>query len=250
MWRAPSAAGCLLLLAACGGEPRAADPDGQSCERFPERPGEATYYAADGSGNCSFPVVTGGPPLVAALSDDDYDGARACGACVFVRGPEGEALVRVVDRCPGCEEGHIDLSQEAFERIAPLEAGRVDVTWQQVACETDAPLRLRFRDGTNPWWAAVQVDHHRHAIASLSYRQSSGAAQGIAQNLASAADFTELERALHNDFVAEDGLGEAPVDFRVRDVHDHEIVIESVQPGDGVEIEAEAQFPQCAHAPE
>jgi hypothetical protein len=44
--------------------------------------GQATYYAADGSGNCSFDAAPG-DPLVAAMNDADY---AACGGVWRVRG--------------------------------------------------------------------------------------------------------------------------------------------------------------------
>ena len=35
----------------------------------------------------------------------------------------------VVDLCPGCASGSIDLSTGAFEQLAPLSAGRLQVSW-------------------------------------------------------------------------------------------------------------------------
>ncbi|KAK0667484.1 RlpA-like double-psi beta-barrel-protein domain-containing protein-containing protein [Cercophora samala] len=37
--------------------------------------------------------------------------------------------VKVVDRCPGCAAGDLDLSPAAFQRLAPLGAGRVTGDW-------------------------------------------------------------------------------------------------------------------------
>ena len=35
----------------------------------------------------------------------------------------------VVDLCPGCASGSIDLSPAAFEQLADLSVGRIEVTW-------------------------------------------------------------------------------------------------------------------------
>ena len=35
----------------------------------------------------------------------------------------------VVDLCPGCASGSIDLSPGAFQQLASLDAGRIQVTW-------------------------------------------------------------------------------------------------------------------------
>ncbi|CAG8707174.1 11411_t:CDS:2, partial [Funneliformis mosseae] len=40
----------------------------------------------------------------------------------------GTVICRVVDSCPGCSFGDLDLSPAAFERIANLELGRA-INW-------------------------------------------------------------------------------------------------------------------------
>lgn len=84
--------------------------------------GEATHYVLQsGGGNCSYP----GPPadqLYVALPPSQYGAASACGSYLDVTGPNGSVQVEVVNQCPECQTGHIDLSDQAFERIAPLAA--------------------------------------------------------------------------------------------------------------------------------
>jgi len=51
--------------------------------------------------------------------------------------------------------GHIDLSAQAFARIAPLVAGLAPVTYQTIADPPlPAPLALRVKEGSNPYWLA------------------------------------------------------------------------------------------------
>lgn len=38
----------------------------------------------------------------------------------------------VVDECPGCAYGDLDLSPDAFAMLSPMEAGRIDITWDVV----------------------------------------------------------------------------------------------------------------------
>lgn len=97
----------------------------------PEYTGEATYYDADGTGACGFPASN--DFMVAAINDEQYSKAN-CGKCVEVTGPNGTVVVRIVDKCPGCDSGDLDLSQTAFSKIAKLSAGRVKITWHFVAC--------------------------------------------------------------------------------------------------------------------
>ena len=85
-------------------------------------PQTATYYSSRGMGNCSYPR----PPadgLYVALSTPEYAKAARCGGYLEVRGPDGSVRVKVVDRCPGCAAGHVDLSEAAFARLARLSAG-------------------------------------------------------------------------------------------------------------------------------
>src|SRR5688572_17826399 len=71
----------------------AGDPPGGACDGEVHT-GEATYYGADGSGNCSFAAAPG-DPLVAAMNDADYAASAACGACVEIDGPDASITVRI-----------------------------------------------------------------------------------------------------------------------------------------------------------
>jgi expansin (peptidoglycan-binding protein) len=94
--------------------------------------GDATYYAADGTGACGF-KATPNDLLVAAMNKSQYNKSW-CGQCVLVTGPKGTVKVRIVDLCPGCSHGSLDLSEQAFTQIAALSAGRVKITWHVVSC--------------------------------------------------------------------------------------------------------------------
>jgi expansin (peptidoglycan-binding protein) len=94
--------------------------------------GQATYYAADGTGACGF-KATPNDLDVAAMNGAQYKKSW-CGQCVLVTGPNGMVKVRIVDLCPGCAYGGLDLSEEAFASIAALSAGRVKITWHFVPC--------------------------------------------------------------------------------------------------------------------
>lgn len=93
--------------------------------------GEATYYDADGTGACGFAASTN--YYVVAMNKAQYSKA-ICGQCVHVKGPDGEVTVRIVDLCPGCSSGDLDLSMTAFKAIAQLSDGRVKIEWSFVPC--------------------------------------------------------------------------------------------------------------------
>ena len=205
---------------------------GESCDAPAQHAGEATYYGADGSGNCSFDPSPD-DLMVAAINEADYAGSAPCGACAEVEGPQGTITVRIVDRCPGCAVGDLDLSPQAFEMIAPLVDGRVDITWRFVPCAVDGPLRYRFKEGSSQWWTAVQVRNHRHAIASLEYSVDGGES------------FVPVAREPYNYFVAPEGMGADPMRLRVTDVYGHVVVDEGIVVGDAIEVAGATNFPAC-----
>jgi expansin (peptidoglycan-binding protein) len=194
--------------------------------------GSATYYDATGRGSCSFDPPREPPDrMIAALSSADYAHASWCGACLVVAGPLGDVVVRVVDQCPGCRRGDLDLSREAFAQIAPLSAGRTKVAWREVPCPVAGPVVYQVKPGSNPQWTAIQLRNHRHRIARLEARDASGVYHAIA-------------RTDDNYFVAPGGLGPGPYALRVSDVHGHALEDSAIALGGAAQTGA-AQFPSC-----
>jgi expansin (peptidoglycan-binding protein) len=224
----------VLLFTILLGCDRRADPRTfVPCAETAFRDGEATFYEADGTGKCSFDPVAA-PALVAAIDDADYADAALCGACVEVRGPRGRVTVRIVDRCPGCKPGGLDLSEAAFARVADPVDGRVPVQWRVVRCQVGGPLRYRWKDGSSAGWAALQVRDHPWPVARLEVRPPGR-------------DWRQLPRTDYNYFLAEGGLGEATVDVRITDSWGAS-VDDVTAFGDDVERAGFAQLPGCAQS--
>jgi len=191
---------CFVLVGACGDEdnPSSAPRLVYSTEL---RTGIATYYAADGSGSCSFDPSPDDLDVV-ALGPDEYAASAACGGCVRVQGPKGEVTVRVVDSCPECPRGHLDLSREAFAKIAEPAKGRVSISYQSVACRVNGNLSYHFKDGSSKWWTAIQVRNHPLPVADVEYRRGDA--------------WVSMKRQSYNYFVAEDGVGDQPSGLSIR----------------------------------
>jgi expansin len=206
-------------------------PVGDPCDDAEQRTGEATYYDfADGSGNCGFPP-TPDDLMVGAINQVDYADSAACGTCARIDGPDGSVDVRIVDRCPECPVGDIDLSPEAFAEIAPLSAGRVPISWHTIPCPVDGPVVYHFKDGSNPWWTAVQLRNHRHGIASLEVQQGDA--------------WVSVPRVDYNYFVQETGMGEGPLSFRVTDVRGSVLEDSGIPLLDDADAPGGGQFPAC-----
>lgn len=224
-------AGLGVTASGCGSdEPKDTLPTTPCTEAPAEATGEATYYDATGAGNCSFEPSS--DLMVAAINATDYGIAAWCGACVNVRGPDGAVTVRIVDKCPGCARGDLDLSREAFEKIAPLAAGRVAISWNLVACEVQGGLGYHWKAGSSQFWSAIQVRNHRYPIATLEARAASA--------------YEALDRVDYNYFVAPDSrIGAGPFTLRITDTRGHVVEDGPIELGDDVVRAGSAQFPAC-----
>jgi expansin (peptidoglycan-binding protein) len=178
------------------------------------RTGNATYYLeADGTGNCMLDILPE-PQYVAALNSPEYyspavngetyPNATLCGAYSRVEGSNGSVIVKIVDRCPECPEGHLDLSLEAFAEIDEVGLGFVPITWQLVSIPLDSPVRFRYKAGSSQWWTAVQVQNHRNPVAKLEFLNGE--------------NWQEIPRTDYNYFLNASGLGQGYHTFRITDI--------------------------------
>ncbi|NES39785.1 hypothetical protein G3554_27235, partial [Micromonospora sp. PPF5-17] len=178
--------------------------------------GRATFYdAGSGGGNCSRP----GPPanrFYVALGPDEYAAGAACGGFLDVTGPKGTVRVLVMDQCPECEPGHLDLSAEAFARIADPVQGIVKVSYRAVVDPPlPGPLTFRMKEGSSQWWFAVLVGDHGNPLRAVEVRQ------GGAWRTAARQDY--------NYWLIDSGAGPGPYTIRVTDVYGHRVTANGIR---------------------
>ncbi|MFG3054733.1 expansin EXLX1 family cellulose-binding protein [Kitasatospora sp. NPDC048239] len=178
-------------------------------------PGIATSYdAADGNGACSF--GPSGDLMIAAMNHTDYESSRACGAHVLVRAANGASItVRIVNECPlPCAPGQLDLSHEAFSKLAELSVGRLPITWTLLSPGT-APdtMSIRYKDGSSQWWCEIQVIGHRNPVATLEVRTGGG--------------WRQLPRTEYNYFLSPDGTG-CGGSIRVTDLYGEQLTVDGL----------------------
>ena len=195
----------------------------------PLHSGIATYYDATGAGACSFDPSPN-DLMVAAMNNDEYNNAAYCGAYVQVTGPKGTVTVRIVDLCPECHTGHLDLSREAFAAMADLPQGVVSITWRVVSPPIAGPIAYHFKEGSNPWWIAVQVRNHRNPIAKFEYWNGS--------------QWVTVPRVSYNFFVQTNpGMGVGPYTFRVTDMYSNTLTDSGIPFVGGGTMTGVGQFP-------
>jgi expansin (peptidoglycan-binding protein) len=219
----------LSLALACGSSSSSTGAGGPGAGPALGQPesGRATYYAATGDGACGF-----GPSPndldVAAMDAPEWDGSGVCGECVTATGPSGSVTVRIVDLCPGCEQGHLDLSQQAFAKIADPSLGTVPIHWQVVACNVSGNVAYEIKDGSSQYWTAIQVRNSRLPVTKLEWMQGGG--------------YVDVMRASYNYFVVSGGVGPASYQVRITAVNGEtlEDTLPPVQAG--ALVQGSAQF--------
>jgi expansin (peptidoglycan-binding protein) len=232
--------GAMLALAVLlSAAPASAQPSGGHTlwlplvarpETNPVEQGIATYYDATGAGACGFDASPGNL-MVAAMDAPEYHNAEVCGEYVTVKGPKGTVTVRIVDLCPECLTGHLDLSQQAFAAIADLPLGVVPIAWQVISPPLAGPIAYHFKDGSNQWWTAVQIRNSRNPVDKLEYLKSSS-------------QWVSVPRTSYNYFVQTNpGMGPGPYTFRVTDRYGNVLTDSGIVGGDNITVNGSAQFP-------
>jgi expansin len=222
-----------LALTACEPPLSAANGDLSRLEPQPLtelQEGLITWYNAEGIGNCGFDPSPPEDPYFVALTKVGglYGNATWCGGCVEVQGPLGSVVARVVDSCPDCGPNHLDMSPQAFEKVARLVDGRVQIKWRFVSCPVQGPLRYRVKEGSSEWWTALQVRNHRVPLKRLEwFKQGS---------------WVEAPRQDFNYFIEPKGMG--PGELRLRVISWDNQFLEDTLPGAQPEriFEGQGQF--------
>lgn len=228
-WQVLCSSILLASVVACGGG--GADAGGNTGSALSAAvSGSGTFYAADGSGQCSFDASPDNL-MVAALNPSDFEGSAACGTYIRATGPKGSVTVRVVDLCPGCAKGDIDFSAEAFKLIGDPAVGRVAITWKKVVGDVSGPVSYRYEASSSIYWFGIQVLNHRLPIASLEIRPSG------------APEWIKLARSENNYFEYPTQIAAGTLQVRITSSTGAVLTDTLPQPSSGTTVAGKAQFP-------
>ena len=211
------------------------------------RNGSATYYDPSGQVNCSFPmngsnvthVATGNGAYIAAVAPADYRSAAACGACVQVTRDDGRSVtVTVVDQCPSCGTGHIDLSRTAFLQIGTETEGYLGtgnggavgiISFKYVPCPVQGNVTIALKEPSNQGWNEFLVQDARTPVVKFEANFSGSWVTGTRQT--------------YNYFNVGNSLS-FPIQVRLTDVNGN--VIQGTLQGGIAEQNLGVQFPSCS----
>ena len=169
--------------------------------------------------------------MTAAMNWSDYEGSKACGAYVLVRASNGATVtVRINNECPApCRVHQLDLSPQAFAKLADPKTGQLAITWHLLSPQTTGALSVRYKVGSSQYWCGIQVINHRNPVATLEVR--------------SGGSWRQLSRSGYNYFLSPNGSG-CGSDIRITDIYGQRLVVAAVPVKPDVVQGAGLQFPQ------
>jgi expansin (peptidoglycan-binding protein) len=176
--------------------------------------GVATFYdVGNGDGACLY-----GPTddvMTAAMNHADYETSKACGAYILVHAGNGASVtVRVTNECPlPCAPGQLDLSPQAFAKLADPVQGRIPITWSLLSPSTSDTVSIRYKTGSSRYWCGIQAIGHRNPLALLEVQTASG--------------WSELPRTEYNYFLSEQGSGCGGA-IRITDIYGERLEIDGI----------------------
>jgi len=195
--------------------------------------GEGTFYGGGYEGGHAMLDPVSRDYWIVAMNHSDYNCAQLAGAYLEVTGELGTINMLVTDELPEGKKGDLDLYTDAFPLIAPVEKGRVPVSWKIVPLDSaeDAPVCYKYKEGTTEFWCGVQVRNHRYPITRLEYMKDG--------------EWVEIERRAYNYFESRD-MGAGPFDFRITDIYGQVIVDKGIplSTDDTEIIQGHVQFPK------
>jgi expansin (peptidoglycan-binding protein) len=180
--------------------------------------GYATYTGSGYSGGCALldPI-----PLdmeITALNPADYNSygvnAALAGAYLQVEGSKGSTVVYVTDLYPEGAEGALDLCPTSFAKIGDMAAGKIDIKWKVIKAPITGNVSYRIKEGSSPYWAAIQVRNHKYPVLKMEY-YSNG-------------QWINMEKMQWNHFVATN-MGTGTIQIRMTDILNH-VITDTVNP--------------------
>ncbi|TMW59200.1 hypothetical protein Poli38472_007345 [Pythium oligandrum] len=140
--------------------------------------GDGTQYTLTdpNNGNCNFMAFPEeARTKYAALNTPQFKSTANCGRCAQVscvddkcQGAKKQSeIVYIMDQCPGCAHGDLDLSPDVFESITGHQNDRVTIQWKFVDCPIQSNMQFCLKSGSNPFWTAVQPTNFVSGVKSL-----------------------------------------------------------------------------------
>ncbi|ETO73090.1 hypothetical protein F442_10790 [Phytophthora nicotianae P10297] len=142
------------------------------------------YFTGDGtaytlgdtsSGNCNMmSALNFATTDYAALNNEQWSGLQNCGRCAEVSCADKRCadqtksvVVQILDRCPECKHGDLDLSPSVFKTLTGSHPSRYTIKWKFVDCPMAGNVNYCLKGGSNNYWTAIQPTNVATGVTSL-----------------------------------------------------------------------------------
>lgn len=142
------------------------------------------YFTGDGTaytlgqtsaGNCNLmSALDFATTDYAALNNEQWDGLQHCGRCAEVSCADDRCadqskstVVQILDRCPECKHGDLDLSPSVFQALTGSTPSRYKIKWKFVDCPVSGNVNYCLKGGSNNFWMGVQPTNCATGVKSL-----------------------------------------------------------------------------------
>ncbi|KAL9549979.1 hypothetical protein MBANPS3_004947 [Mucor bainieri] len=107
-----------------------------------KRGGRGTWYSGSDLKNAACYDRNGLPAysatihsMIGAMAMKKFENCYKCMKITNNKNKKKSVVVKIVDKCAGCKVGKaIDLTPAAFQKLATLNDGVVDISWKTVSC--------------------------------------------------------------------------------------------------------------------
>ncbi|KAK8040082.1 RlpA-like double-psi beta-barrel-protein domain-containing protein-containing protein [Apiospora rasikravindrae] len=194
--------------------------------------GTSTFYGGNlQGGTCSFSTYSLPSGIYGtAFSGSAWNNGAKCGSCLEVTAKGKTIKVMVVDQCPECEPGHLDLFENAWKALSPSSSDPMTTSWTEVPCGITSPLVLHNKSGTSSHWFSMQVVNANEAVAKLEVSTDGGKTwQGT-------------KRQPYNFFENSSGFGADKQTVRVTSASGKTVTVQNVGVESDSQIKAASNF--------
>ncbi|TMW59203.1 hypothetical protein Poli38472_007348 [Pythium oligandrum] len=147
--------------------------------------GDITTYTLGqpSAGNCNF--MASAPAAAtnyAAMNTPQWADSKNCGRCAEVSCSDSRCadqskteIVYILDRCPECQHGDLDVSPSVFKSLTGSDPSRYKIKWRFVDCPVSGNVQYCLKGGSNPFWTAIQPANVVAGVTSMTINgQSTG----------------------------------------------------------------------------
>jgi len=170
--------------------------------------GYATYTGSGYSGGAVLLDPIPSTMEITALNPADlnYNGidAALAGAYLEVQGPNGKkTTVYVTDLYPEGANGALDLCPTSFAKIGNMSAGKININWHIVKAPITGMFSYRIKEGSSPYWAAIQVRNHKYPVVKMEFSKNN--------------TWVNMRKMPYNHFLSEN-MGTGSIKIRITDI--------------------------------